>query len=185
MVHRIDLSAPTGPTKECIACTESKPESQIYIAPCSHAYCITCTTRMFQDSLRNESVYPPRCCQQDLALSSVSNVLGSAFVTRFIIRAIEVATFDRTYCHVATCSRFILPCDIAGVHAGCQTCNTATCTRCKQAAHRGDCAVASTAAVLTLVEAQGWRDCPRCHAIIELTEGCNHITLVEAQARIL
>jgi len=160
---------------ECVACTESTPLHNLYIAPCSHGYCTACAVKMFEDSVSDDTLYPPRCCQQDLDLEPFRWFLGDIFVTRFMTKAIEIATTNRTYCHVATCSKFILPCDVVDNNGVC-TCLSWTCMRCKQAEHDGDCAAASHSAVLALAQAQGWQSCPRCYAIIELTEGCNHIT---------
>ena len=159
---------------DCVACTETKPISELYHAPCSHRYCTACTTKMFEDSLKDETLYPPRCCQQDLALEFVSEALGPEFVTRFITKAIEVASTDRTYCHA--CSAFILPCDIEDDIATCESCSAPTCAQCKEAAHGGNCVLTSDRALDELAEAQNWRSCPRCHAVVELREGCNHIT---------
>lgn len=171
-----DVSHLPPETDECVACAESKPVSELYQAPCDHAYCAACTTKMFEDSLKDESLYPPRCCQQDLALDSVSEELGLPFVTRFIIKGIEVATTDRTYCHVATCSTFILPCDITDSTALCESCSAETCAQCKQATHAGHCVLEIDREVLALAEARGWRSCSSCHVMVELREGCNHIT---------
>jgi len=154
-----------------VACTESKPGSELCIAPCSHAYCTICITKMFEDSLKDESIYPPRCCGREVALEPVRDMLGSEFVRAFMTRAIEVATPARTYCHVATCSSFI-----TNGLGFCESCSVATCTQCKQAAHNGDCAAASHTAVLELAKKQGWQSCPSCHAVVELRDGCNHIT---------
>jgi len=156
---------------DCVACTESKPVSELYIAPCSHAYCTICTTKMFEDSLKDESIYPPRCCQRELALETVSDMLGPEFVRAFMTKAIEVATSNRTYCYVATCSSYI-----TNGLGFCESCSVATCTQCKQAAHNGNCAEASRTAVLELANEQGWQSCPSCHAVVELRDGCNHIT---------
>ena len=161
---------------DCLACTESKPVTELHVAPCGHAYCRNCTIKMFEDSVKDESVYPPRCCRQKLELESVGEALGPQFVERFMLKDIEVASPNRTYCHVLTCSAFILPCDITNGLGLCESCSAATCTQCKQAAHDGDCATASHAAVLDLAKEQGWRSCSRCHAIVELRDGCNHIT---------
>jgi len=165
------------PPYDCVSCTETKSYDHVYIASCGHVYCTTCLIKMFEDSLKDESVYPPRCCQQNLPLGCVSKVLGLHFTREFKTREIEVATLNRTYCHVATCSTFILPCDISANGSGlCGTCYERTCTRCKQAAHEGHCAEPSRPAVFALAEAQGWQSCSRCHAIVELRNGCNHIT---------
>jgi len=161
---------------ECVACNDRFPAPQGYTAPCDHVYCTGCTVRLFEDSLRDESLFPPRCCRQEMAIDSVQTILGAALTQRFNLRAIEHATPNKTYCHDPRCSRFILPDNILGHHGVCTECRTVTCVHCKQGAHNGDCEEAADTVFQALTQAQGWRDCYRCHAVVELNFGCNHIT---------
>jgi len=162
--------------RECVACNNRFPSHQLYIAPCNDVYCTDCTVRLFEDSLRDESLFPPRCCRQDMTISSVRTILGPALTERFDLKAIEHATPDKTYCHNPVCSRFILPYDIDGDRGTCTDCHAVTCVGCKETAHDGNCEEARDAVFQALREEQGWRDCFRCHAVVELDTGCNHIT---------
>ncbi|KNZ77964.1 Putative uncharacterized protein, chloroplastic [Termitomyces sp. J132] len=60
----------------------------------------------------------------------------------------------------------------------CVRCTTVVCASCRQVAHPGDTCteIISILAVKKLAQEQRWQTCPKCHAIIEKTIGCNHMT---------
>jgi len=161
---------------QCVACIDRFPASQGYTAPCDHIYCSDCTVRLFEDSLRDESLFPPRCCRQEMVIDSVQAILGAALTQRFNLKAIEHATADKTYCYKPRCSTFILPDNIHGRRGLCTECRRRTCVNCKQKAHKGRCEEPEDAVFEALTEEQGWRVCHRCRAVVELSTGCNHIT---------
>ena len=161
---------------QCVACSDRFTAAQGYTAPCNHIYCTGCTIRLFEESLRDESLFPPRCCRQEMVIGSVQTILGAALTQRFNLKAIEHVTPNKTYCHDPRCSRFILPANILGQHGVCTECRAVTCVQCKRGAHNGNCEEAGDAVFQALTQAQGWRGCYRCRAVIELNTGCNHIT---------
>ncbi len=57
-------------------------------------------------------------------------------------------------------------------------CSVTTCSICKAASHgNADCPKdEATAAVLAAARAAGWTRCYRCRAMVELTQGCYHMT---------
>lgn len=57
-------------------------------------------------------------------------------------------------------------------------CGVQTCSICKAASHgNADCPKdEATAAVLADAQAKGWTRCYRCRAMVELTQGCYHMT---------
>ncbi|OOG00192.1 hypothetical protein ASPCADRAFT_1853 [Aspergillus carbonarius ITEM 5010] len=61
---------------ECVACMGLRPMSDMFVAPCSHQYCRKCTSKLVEDSLIDESLFPPRCCRMPIVLSSVRDFLG-------------------------------------------------------------------------------------------------------------
>jgi len=164
------------PTHECVACSDRKPAVQTYSAPCLDTYCATCLIQLFEDSLVDGSLFPPRCCRQDMAISDVRVFLGPELTHRVELKAIEHNTVDKTYCSNRTCSTFILPTGIIDNRGKCTVCDTETCVRCKEHAHVGNCEQARDDVVLALAQEQGWRRCFGCQAIVELNTGCNHIT---------
>lgn len=48
---------------------------------------------------------------------------------------------------------------------------------CKGAAHQGDCPEDEASnQLLALAEQEGWKRCPGCHRMVELTHGCYHMS---------
>lgn len=57
-------------TRECIACTDRFPPAALLRSPCSHEYCRECLVGLVQSSLRDESLFPPRCCTQPIPIET-------------------------------------------------------------------------------------------------------------------
>lgn len=61
----------------------------------------------------------------------------------------------------------------------CPDCDTRVCTGCKKVAHPPHILCETdteSQQLLTLGQDQGWKRCPGCHQMIELSVGCYHIT---------
>lgn len=90
---------------------------------------------------------------------------------------------SRIFCSNPTCGEFIPkkgridpkhPFEVI-----CRKCRTRACSICKRAAHSvgQDCpADWELDAVLQMGEKSGWRRCYKCRNLVELTQGCSHIT---------
>ncbi|KAJ5513555.1 hypothetical protein N7463_003107 [Penicillium fimorum] len=166
---------PSGVLRECVACSDSHPESNMIENSCSHVYCQGCVIRLLQNSLADESLFPPRCCRLPLPLGSARGIIDDALWERFEEKSIEHGDQSRTYCSNPACSRYILPTDVHGTIGTCRSCNQQTCTHCKRTTHQGEC-VDNRAEVLELARAEGWQRCSNCSHLVELHSGCNHIT---------
>ncbi|KAH0404863.1 hypothetical protein KCU89_g701, partial [Aureobasidium melanogenum] len=123
----------------CVACTGTLPWSDILETPCGHHYCVGCLSELFELSMQDETLYPPRCCRQTIPLDAARSLLHPKLVRNFEQKSIELDTKDRTYCFDPRCSTFIPAEHITGDVADCRGCGKRTCTICKAAAHRGDC----------------------------------------------
>ncbi|KAL8754115.1 MAG: hypothetical protein Q9184_005218 [Pyrenodesmia sp. 2 TL-2023] len=77
--------------RECVACLKTKHGVQ---APCGDHYCRQCTVRLFTDLLQDESLFPVRCCRQDIPLSLVHHFLGSDLARQVEKKAIEKSLID-------------------------------------------------------------------------------------------
>jgi len=86
------------PQRECAVCLENQPVSRIYTTPCNHPYCHTCVFTMFADSVRDDTLFPPKCCQTELPIDSVREILGVDLVLCASRKLVEVRTIDKTYC---------------------------------------------------------------------------------------
>lgn len=157
---------------ECVACSEMQYTLQL---PCQHQYCKTCLRILVSDSTVDESLFPPRCCGQEMPMSLLRPYITTELTAKFEQRAIEFGTPYRTYCY--SCGTFINPDGIQGHQAHCTTCKLDTCMLCKGQFHGGDCPKnPALEQVLRLAQAEGWQQCMSCKTMIERREGCNHIT---------
>ena len=171
------LARPVNNPQECVACEEAKDPEQLIVAPCGDSYCDKCVSDLFTHAMNDESMFPPRCCREPIPIALVENILNEAQISLFGKKEIEFATPDRTYCHITACGEFIPPDAMEGEKGICRECFIQTCTRCKAAAHEGDCPRDPNHALfLRTAEARGYRACYRCRRMVELTIGCNHIT---------
>ncbi|KAL9032753.1 MAG: hypothetical protein Q9180_006324 [Flavoplaca navasiana] len=92
----------------CVICNdELRPEKTIQL-PCGDRYCHECLVSLFNASMKDDSLFPPRCCEQ-IPLSVVQHLFPPNFADTFQMRQVELSTPDRTYCADRHCSRFISP----------------------------------------------------------------------------
>lgn len=174
--------APRATGHDCVICQDPIFGGEVR-APCGHFYDIDCITNLFQSATRDESLYPPRCCRQNIPLSQVQPHLTQTVLAEFTLKAQEFGTMKRVYCVAPTCSRFLGP-----LHEGfftkaftcpSPTCTMTTCGKCR-GRYEGFSHIctpdAETEQVLTLSRASGWARCPGCAQMIELNMGCFHMT---------
>lgn len=166
-------------TRQCVACREQADFVNVIRAPCQHEYCRPCLTNLFELSMTDESLFPPRCCRQPINLTVARIFLKSDLVERYKKKKVEFETPNRTYCYSPNCGSFIDMSHINGGIATCPNCGHTTCTNCKRRAHTGDCPD-DTALQQLLATAQdnGWQRCFSCWRMVELAHGCNHMTFV-------
>lgn len=165
--------------RDCVICLDSKPWFELLSVPCQHDYCTDCLRSLFRDSYTDETLFPPKCCQQVIPINGadITLYLPKDLREPYETRRIETTTTNRTYC--IACSKFILPSNITNHTAKCTACQTSTCAKCKKAAHTGDCvADENDRLALELAERQGWRACFQCRRTIELSHGCYHMRFV-------
>lgn len=169
---------PSRKREDCVICGDTIDGHQIR-APCGHFYDTACLRDLFRSASVDESLFPPRCCQLPFVFSEVQHHLGADIAATFGKKAVEFSTLDRVYCHRPACSAFIGAATSIASSQRCPECWVETCGRCKEAAHmstfcpRGD---AEDASVLAMAENEGWKRCPGCRHLVELTHGCYHMT---------
>ncbi|KAI1478009.1 hypothetical protein F4774DRAFT_387462 [Daldinia eschscholtzii] len=171
------LRQPSRPLKTCDACGDQKHFAQLARVPCRHEYCRECLTRLFRDASNDESLFPPRCCRQNIPLAKNQVFIDSDVVRHFRQKALEFSTPRRTYCHNQRCARFIPGTNYLHDVATCDECGDQTCMICKGATHDGDCPEDEQLnQVIQLATEQHWQRCQNCWAMVELNTGCNHMT---------
>jgi hypothetical protein len=184
-------------SKQCTSCMELINGIHI-CAPCGHPYDSECIVDLFKASMRDSTLFPPRCCRQQIPVDLVRKHLSADFLSQFEAKVQENSTVNRVYCANPTCSRFLGPQMQIGWWYGpkkytCSAsgCQTITCGSCKQKIGK-DIGVAGAAAVATalhvcnksqvdqpvlaLSKREGWVQCPGCGQMIELQMGCYHMT---------
>jgi hypothetical protein len=128
----------------------------------------------------NEFLFPLRCCKQALPTRDVRPFLPLKIRALFLEKSAEFSTpsLSRIYCPNPMCSIFLGPSDVSTRNICCPRCTITVCLTCKQRAHHGEnCAKsAMTLEVKALARSENWQTCPGCNAIIELDQGCHHMT---------
>ncbi|KAK6529411.1 hypothetical protein TWF281_008587 [Arthrobotrys megalospora] len=99
----------TGPKRECSICFNVVPESQSAICPCNHTYCTECLRSYALRAMKDESLYPLKCCKIEVPEDTVAKILTEAEYERYQETAIEYSTINRIYCPNKQCLRFIPP----------------------------------------------------------------------------
>ena len=168
---------------ECVICADdikSAGDNYKYHAPCDHYYCRDCLVNLVEACTRDESLFPLLCCKQALPTKEVTPFLVSNIRVLFLNKSAEYGTpsLSRVYCPNPTCSTFLGSSDDPTPDICCPNCATAVCLTCKQRAHLGEsCAEnAMTLEVKALARSEHWQTCPGCNAIVELVQGCYHMT---------
>ncbi|PWY65969.1 IBR finger domain-containing protein [Aspergillus heteromorphus CBS 117.55] len=165
--------------RRCIACGEETELWNVARAPCRHEYCRSCLKALFETSMADESLFPPRCCKQTIDINMARIFLKPDVIQQYERKKVEFETHDRTYCHSSQCSAFIGPSYISGAVATCPDCGHTTCTECKKPAHTGDCpSDTEMQQLLATAEQKGWQRCLVCWRVVERMYGCNHATIV-------
>ncbi|KAF5252151.1 hypothetical protein FANTH_2707 [Fusarium anthophilum] len=163
-------------TKECLYCTEEFPEDEVFEAPCSHGMCQPCLIRGIQTAIKDESLFPPKCCGQAIPVDTTNAFIPEDLLAECDNKREEFETTDRKYCSDKACSAFI---PLRAIEAGVARCTRyekRTCLNCLSEAHEGTCIDdPESQRVVRLAEGNGWRSCDRCKNMVELTHGCFHI----------
>lgn len=183
LAHREDDGGPSRRSAQthhtliqCGSCLEDT--EAFFESSCGHEFCRDCTRQLFLGAIKDEELYPPRCCGRIIPPGITLRILSYQELRTFSERAIEYAAKDRVYCAEPTCSKFIPPFAVHDDHGVCSECHQETHLPCRALAHPGiDCPLDNTLQdVLTMADAENWMRCFNCRTLIELQHGCNHIT---------
>lgn len=171
--------------KTCITCRDDElPVQKTTKLPCGHRMCHPCIKRLFLLSTQDPQLMPPKCCTETgIPLSKVSKLFSEKFKKQWNKKYDEYTTKNRLYCPSKGCGEWIDPKHIkldraAGRRFGvCQKCKTRVCRKCGLRWHGArDCTDdEDTKKVIDMGKEQGWQRCYSCKAMVQLSEGCNHM----------
>lgn len=172
--------------RSCICCRDDfSSQDDLHILPCGHNYCGDCLRIMINQASTEESKMPPRCCTQP-----IPGVIIKALLVRddqqLFLKAVQQFSTPweaRIFCPNPNCNEFVPPrIKVDPKHpfdVVCRECRTRVCTMCKMRAHPlgQDCpSDLELDQVLRMGEKSGWRRCYKCRTLVELTQGCTHMT---------
>lgn len=189
--------------EHCSICCEEKLMSMMLTMKCSHKFCSHCM-RTYVDGKVQSSQVPIRCpqlgckyyissseCRSFLPLTSyesLENALAEA----------DALHSDRIYCPYPNCSVLLDPRECSSARASssshsdnscvkCPVCQRFICVECGVPWHSSMCCEefqnlpleerdAADITLHRLAQNKRWRRCQQCRRMIELTQGCYHMT---------
>ncbi|KAH0353187.1 hypothetical protein KCU81_g1711, partial [Aureobasidium melanogenum] len=177
-------TSPRVRTAECLTCgSDDVPVTRSAKLPCGHRMCNSCLRRIFTMSLKDPQHMPPRCCSPDhIPLKHVDHLFDDKFKLLWNSKYQEYTTKNRLYCPAKGCGQWIKPANMHKLHGRkygrCPRCKTKVCTLCNNKLHTtGECPKdPDTKRLVDLAKEKGWQRCYNCRAMVELNEGCNHMT---------
>lgn len=179
LVWEHHFTAPGVPMNDCAACNDKVSQFHTMRAPCGHTYCRICVKELFDRAAKHEINFPPKCCDQVITLEEAGLFLSLDIYDKFQEKSEEFSTINRTYCSDPECVTFIPPKAIDNQKAKCPACQKLTCIACKAKAHEGDCPEdPAVQSLLTTAAEAGFQQCRQCKRMIDLIDGCHHITCI-------
>ncbi|KAI2469897.1 hypothetical protein F4781DRAFT_421693 [Annulohypoxylon bovei var. microspora] len=169
---------------ECVVCLDDLSAAKTAKLKCGHRMCKSCLKRSFKLSVKDPAQMPPRCCTADcIPLKHVDSLFGIDFKKTWNRKFHEFSTRNRVYCPGKRCGQWIRPEQIQRHQNGrkvgkCGTCQTRVCCDCNNRWHgSGPCPVDEEMnQFLQQAKEEGWQRCYSCRNMVELKEGCNHMT---------
>ena len=169
---------------DCLTCgSDTIPRTQSAKLACGHRMCHDCLKRIFQMSVKDPAHMPPKCCtDQHIPLKHVERLFDLKFKMLWNRKYQEYHTNNRVYCSNAKCGAWIKPTHFhtsrGRKYAQCPRCQTRVCATCNNKLHKSqECPKDPEMIKLTKkAKEEGWQTCFNCNAMVELKEGCNHMT---------
>jgi hypothetical protein len=206
IVSQISIPAESSRGKDlnetCVICLEDTNVSKMFsVDGCLHQYCFSCMKQHVEVKLLNGMV--PKCphedCKSELLLDSCKKFLApkSIEIMRQRIKEASILVTDRIYCPYPRCSMLMSKSDVfeynkdfvAVERSGarkCMKCHGLFCVNCKVPWHSNmTCHAyklsnphppAEDVKLKSLATRNLWRQCVKCNHMIELAEGCYHMT---------
>lgn len=169
---------------ECLTClSDDVPRSKSAKLKCGHRMCHSCLKRIFRLSVNDPQHMPPKCCTADhIPLKHVEKLFDINFKKNWNRKFQEFSTKNRIYCPARRCGEWIKPGNMhkedGRKYGKCGRCKTKVCCLCNGKWHgTKDCPKdEETNRLLETAKQAGWQRCYNCRTMVELKEGCNHMT---------
>lgn len=186
----------------CVICMEDTDPSQIFsVDDCQHRYCFSCMKQYVEVKLLHGMV--PKCphegCKNELLIDSCRKFLTSKLVETMQQRKLEasIPPTEKIYCPYPRCSALMSKKEVLDYSQSlmgseqslpkkCVKCHGLFCFGCKVPWHSGmTCytykrlnpnSPAEDVRLKFLASRSLWRQCVKCNHMIELAEGCYHMT---------
>lgn len=134
-------------------------------------------------SVTDPAHMPPKCCTSEhIPLKHVDKLFDQKFKVAWNRKFTEYTTRNRIYCPSKGCGEWIKPNHITieqGRKVGkCKKCGIKVCGTCNNRMHTSkECPKdEATKQFVEIAKREGWQKCYNCKAMVELKEGCNHMT---------
>ncbi|VYS59442.1 unnamed protein product [Arabidopsis thaliana] len=197
IVSEIRIDMPDH-NKTCSICSGDniEPEQIFSVALCGHEFCMECVKQHIEVKLLSGGV--PRClhyqCESNITLGSCGNILTSKLKAMWELRIEEesIPVAERVYCPNPLCSSLMSVTKLSNstredvTMRTCVKCGEPFCINCKLPWHSnlscndykslGPNPTADDIKLKALANQKMWRQCENCQNVIELSEGCIHIT---------
>jgi hypothetical protein len=172
----------TSPS-QCVGCFKEVPLTRLITAPCQHKYCPDCIYNMASLAMRTKTLFPVRCCGQEIPAKPVASTMSVRERKLYISRVDEhaVPAAERWYCPQTYCRRWIHPRNFApSKPLKCPYCRALICLDCRDLAHNSRACVVDSSLdeVLRMARQKYWQRCFNCHTLVEKIEGCRHMKCV-------
>ncbi|KAI1114474.1 hypothetical protein F5Y14DRAFT_441199 [Nemania sp. NC0429] len=182
--HSEEHTSPPPKRRACVVCGDRKSTKKLAKLKCGHRWCNACLERRFKVSIEDPQNMPPKCCTSDIIpLKHVDDLLTNEFKRTWNEKFAKFSARGRNYCPRSKCREWIRPEDVrhhsnGRTSATCRRCDTEICGLCYNKWHESrHCPTdPGTAQFLKVAEQAGWKRCFNCQAMVELKEGCNHMT---------
>jgi hypothetical protein len=170
---------------QCVICLDDEISAHKAASlRCGHHMCRHCLKKLFKNSIKDPQQMPPKCCEErPIPLKYVNDLFNVEFKRAWNKKFAEFSTRNRIYCPSRRCGEWIKPDRIHTLkdgrkYAKCSSCKTEVCCLCNSKWHKSrDCPRdEATSDILRQAKENGWQRCFNCRALVELKEGCNHMT---------
>jgi hypothetical protein len=156
--------------------------NKVLRAPCKHNYCPTCLAALVNESIKDESWFPMRCCKKKIPTTRIlKRPKDQSDIRRALLakmRKYATPQSDRFYCPTKECSTFVgADSSFKSQHVPCPACQKVLCKWCRRPMHKGSPCVEdeATQQLRRTAKSEGWQTCPGCKAVVQRLSGCNSI----------